>query len=251
MKKIVTLFAAMALALSAQARMVEIYSWIGGENEEETTEVGGTATGEQKVSGNDYSNRVNFKQDGKWVISLIGNQDFYQDPTKTGTNPDQRTQYVKIVLNEALTDGDKIYLTGFTSTNNAGKVANVALFFINGDGKIVDQFLEPSDSYPNIKAGIEGGAGPETHEIRVPANANKCKEIHLSRNKSGSNVSLTKVVIVHDTDNAGVDDVLANGDANAPVEYYTTSGVRVANPAPGQIVIRRQGSKVSKTIVRR
>jgi len=35
-----------------------------------------------------------------------------------------------------------------------------------------------------------------------------------------------------------------------PVEYYTLQGVRVNNPAPGQIVIRRQGNNISKILVK-
>ncbi len=37
---------------------------------------------------------------------------------------------------------------------------------------------------------------------------------------------------------------------NAPVEYFNLQGVRVDNPAAGQVVIKRQGAKATKTIVR-
>ena len=37
---------------------------------------------------------------------------------------------------------------------------------------------------------------------------------------------------------------------NAPAEYYDLNGVRVAAPADGTIVIRRQGNEVSKLLVR-
>ena len=46
-----------------------------------------------------------------------------------------------------------------------------------------------------------------------------------------------------------IEDVLDN-DSNAPVEYYNLQGVRINEPAAGQVVIRRQGSKVSKVVVR-
>lgn len=39
-------------------------------------------------------------------------------------------------------------------------------------------------------------------------------------------------------------------DENAPVEYFNIQGMRVENPAAGQLLIRRQGSKVSKVIIR-
>ena len=38
--------------------------------------------------------------------------------------------------------------------------------------------------------------------------------------------------------------------ADASVEYFNLQGMRVANPQAGTLVIRRQGDKVSKLIVR-
>ncbi len=46
--------------------------------------------------------------------------------------------------------------------------------------------------------------------------------------------------------NTGVKAVAADNDENAPVEYYNLQGIRIAYPQAGQIVIRRQGSNVSK-----
>ncbi len=48
--------------------------------------------------------------------------------------------------------------------------------------------------------------------------------------------------------NTGVDAIAAD-DANAPVEYFNLQGVRVDNPANG-LYITRQGSKVSKVVVK-
>lgn len=47
-------------------------------------------------------------------------------------------------------------------------------------------------------------------------------------------------------ENVAVDAV----DVNAPVEFFNIQGQRIDNPANGQLVIRRQGSKVEKLIVR-
>lgn len=43
---------------------------------------------------------------------------------------------------------------------------------------------------------------------------------------------------------------IESDDSNAPVEYYTLQGLRIANPEPGMIVIRRQGSTTSKILVK-
>lgn len=48
---------------------------------------------------------------------------------------------------------------------------------------------------------------------------------------------------------AGVESITADDNTNAPVEYFNLQGVRIENPANG-IFIRRQGSAVSKVIIR-
>ncbi len=49
-------------------------------------------------------------------------------------------------------------------------------------------------------------------------------------------------------DLSGVDDINADNDDNAPVEYYNLQGMRIDNPTPGQMLIRRCGNKTSKII---
>ncbi|MCC8036662.1 MAG: hypothetical protein LIP02_00775 [Bacteroidales bacterium] len=49
---------------------------------------------------------------------------------------------------------------------------------------------------------------------------------------------------------SGVENVIVDNDQNAPVEYYNLQGIRVANPTPGQIYIRRQGNTVTKIIIK-
>lgn len=51
-------------------------------------------------------------------------------------------------------------------------------------------------------------------------------------------------------ESAGVDDIISDSNADAPVEYFNLQGVRVTNPAAGQLIIKRQGSEVTKMIVR-
>lgn len=49
--------------------------------------------------------------------------------------------------------------------------------------------------------------------------------------------------------NTGIDDVIAT-DEETPAVYYNLQGQIVSNPAPGSIVIRRQGNKVEKILVK-
>lgn len=48
---------------------------------------------------------------------------------------------------------------------------------------------------------------------------------------------------------AGISDVTVDNE-NAPVEYFNLQGMRVNEPAAGQVVIRRQGTKVEKIFVK-
>lgn len=47
-----------------------------------------------------------------------------------------------------------------------------------------------------------------------------------------------------------VNSINADADVNAPVEFFNLQGVRVANPTEGQLVIRRQGTKVEKVVLK-
>ncbi|MDE5607517.1 MAG: hypothetical protein K2I64_01135 [Muribaculaceae bacterium] len=49
--------------------------------------------------------------------------------------------------------------------------------------------------------------------------------------------------------NAGIDSVVVDENANAPVEYYNLQGVRVQNPANGLYIVK-QGNKVVKQVIR-
>ncbi len=67
-----------------------------------------------------------------------------------------------------------------------------------------------------------------------------------------SSVSVADKMVAKITINklAGVDNVAIDNDADAPVEFFNLQGVRVDNPEAGRLVIKRQGSKVTKMVVR-
>ncbi len=55
-------------------------------------------------------------------------------------------------------------------------------------------------------------------------------------------------VYYSNVDGSGVNGIEIDNDENAPAEYFNLQGIRVANPAQGNIYIKRQGSKVSKIL---
>ena len=68
-------------------------------------------------------------------------------------------------------------------------------------------------------------------------------------NSSGTtfNPSCTSIKVTYVT-SSGIEEVVTID--TTPVEYYNLQGVRLEEPAPGQIVIRRQGNKVEKILVK-
>lgn len=68
-------------------------------------------------------------------------------------------------------------------------------------------------------------------------------------NSSGTtfNPSCTSIKVTYVTSD-GIEEVVTID--TTPVEYYNLQGVRLEEPAPGQIVIRRQGNKVEKILVK-
>lgn len=49
---------------------------------------------------------------------------------------------------------------------------------------------------------------------------------------------------------AGVSDIIASDNAEGPMQFFNLQGQPVSNPAAGQLVIKRQGGKASKVLVK-
>ncbi|MDE7385605.1 MAG: M6 family metalloprotease domain-containing protein [Muribaculaceae bacterium] len=49
-----------------------------------------------------------------------------------------------------------------------------------------------------------------------------------------------------DLESSGIDNVTVGNDNNMPVEYFNMQGIKVSNPVPGNIYIRRQGNTTAK-----
>ena len=66
-------------------------------------------------------------------------------------------------------------------------------------------------------------------------------------NGASDGPAVTKAYVV-DPSQVGISDIAA--DDNAPVEFFNLQGMRISEPAAGQVVIRRQGTKVEKLFVK-
>lgn len=70
---------------------------------------------------------------------------------------------------------------------------------------------------------------------------------YLENNAESGMVAFTYAKVVFSNTPTGINGI--SSDLDAPVEYYNLNGVRVYEPADG-IFIRRQGSKVSKVVLK-
>lgn len=84
-------------------------------------------------------------------------------------------------------------------------------------------------------------------DFRIPSQLNGNFFVPLGGGVAGRNIALHNVFLYTPAPTA-IENVGADTDADAPVEYYNLQGVRVENPAGG-LFIRRQGNKVEKVIL--
>lgn len=97
--------------------------------------------------------------------------------------------------------------------------------------------------------GYGGKYDTATKKITFPEN-----DMYLGEEDyNGGNFLRGSDVITFDMSGySAINNVLSDADAdvNAPVEFFNLQGVRVANPTEGQLVIRRQGTKVEKVVLK-
>lgn len=104
---------------------------------------------------------------------------------------------------------------------------------------------------PEGKMGVRKGEGRFSHAIDVTdeitdANGKVARELLVFKDMNG--VALYR--IAEAGFEAGVNDIVADLDANAPVEYFNLNGVRMSGELAPGLYITRQGSTVNKVVVK-
>lgn len=102
-----------------------------------------------------------------------------------------------------------------------------------------------------IPAAVSAGAeNPYTYTMTLPSNvkADNLNGIVYITHKPTGVIINAATVKAGNFGTAGVDDILSEDNANAPVEYFNLQGIRVDNPSGG-IFIRRQGTKTEKVAI--
>jgi hypothetical protein len=124
-----------------------------------------------------------------------------------------------------------------SATEAAAKVSDVKV-----DASAVFPFAY--DSNAKVVFGQQQSSAEAPRRVAAPTDRDYTT--YVVSNSYETTTSDVKVSII----TSGVDNVLSDANNEAPVEYYTISGVRViGQPTPG-IYIRRQGQKAAKVVVR-
>ena len=157
-----------------------VYAWESPEGK--AFEQGGKA--EHYNADGLQNQRINYAQAGYYTLSVNGKKDL-------------STDYILVTLDEALAEGDVITITGFRNKNAAGKTSNAYFVFSNGttcnDGT-------DGTYYTNInnEGGVdfdEDGETPNTVSFTIPAAAAGSTSFQLTREKTGTNLFITRFVI--------------------------------------------------------
>ncbi len=95
----------------------------------------------------------------------------------------------------------------------------------------------------DIVGTLTHGGEPDLYKVSIPS----WSIFDRKGNKAVSEISTTSFDVSFAK--AGTTVMEISGDDGAIPEYFTFQGVRVANPASGQLLIRRCGSKVEKILI--
>ena len=88
----------------------------------------------------------------------------------------------------------------------------------------------------------------KTFDLAIPVALDNTKEYYMAFWDESDNC----VGLFHMTVNGieGVDDLTADRDDNAPVEYYNLQGQKIAAPTAPGLYLRRQGNTTAKTVIK-
>lgn len=154
------------------------------------------------------------------------------DPSKATIEPSMLGVWTRATLTQngdpkalVLGAASESLATGMEINNGFGVFANNKLTF-------------PGENYKTTIDGKERELGPLA---TLFWNVTDGGALYITAPKPGDLLIETGVV-------DAIENVEASADVNAPVEYYNLQGQKVVNPAAGQLVIKKQGSKVTKMI---
>lgn len=181
---------------------------------------------------------------GRWLAARNSRDDEWSQGgafAKTGL-----TGYMGVMQNPQ-TPGD-VYVMGYVMNNNVG----VILRRYNADtleGDLTGEYNLVTGNMPSFQC---CAYDPKEGAAYFTARSNKeftLMDGTVSATPQAWGILASKVQLPEDMQTS-LSGISSDFDEEAPVEYYTLQGLRVAHPERGQMVIVRQGSKTYKTVVR-
>ena len=226
MKKIFTLIAVAAMAMSVNAQTT-LFSWEGGA--EGATVSGGTVTASDG-SSDTTADDVNMANSTFKCIRLRGAKDF-------------STFTVSLNLNSELAAGDQIAITAYRNKDAEGKKSGALLKFDKGETTATTDADGTGLQFINIHSAVAGtaeyGTEPNTVTVEVPSDAAGSKVITMTRAQTATNLFITKIVI---SKASNINTVKAAEAENAPA--YNLAGQKIAEGYKGIVI--KNGKKVLK-----
>lgn len=116
------------------------------------------------------------------------------------------------------------------------------------DGYTDEQIDAMATAEGEDKVDAWGKLDKETKTITFPVDALRTQEFGDNGTMYIANQNGKFKLVLSELE--GVSSISADSDAETPTVYYNLQGVRVDNPAAGQLVIRKQGAKATKILVR-
>ena len=218
MKKIFTLLAATAMVLTASAQTAETWKPDGTEPKNKTVNLPSI-----KAEFLDNTSKGSNAGAGEWDFSK-----------KSDVRGDENGLEIRFTPVKS----------GVLSITYAADVAtNKSIHMeVNGDQTNTIPCTLPDGTQ------LESGAKPSE---KIPAGESVKYDLvsgnYYNFYTNGTKWRLKEFSFIPSADQSAITDITA--DENAPVEYFNLQGVRVDNPSNG-IFIKRQGSKVSKVVVK-
>ena len=212
-RRFISFLSAVVVAFMSFAQIPDnaIFSWVSPDGT--VQEIGGTVV---EVNGTDAAKpRVNYANGGYYTICLNGKKGNINDAAGDAT-----ATHALITLEQALQEGDSIYVTAYRNKGDESKKSSIYFLYENGTE------VNDDTEYPDIA--IEGQA-PATHGYLVPTEAAGSKTIKLSRNSASTNLFITQFVIVRQAAEEEVKtdytDAIVNADLST-TDAWNTEGTK-------------------------
>ncbi len=182
--------------------------------------------------GDVYYYTAEYAADGSYTVTMNMHDDYWDEDAEavmTYTPLDANGSYKVVNVETYIADGEPYYSTTVVQTGKYDAYGLILLEEVTYDGEVDERTVG------TVEYDTEHGY-PLTWTVQV-YDIDEDEMINAFRAEYSDYID------------AGVADALIDS-TDAPVEYFNLQGMRVDNPAAGNIYIRRQGNTATKVLVK-